>query len=82
MLRKRKMIMIMKNEYDSSMRKQEIQSYRSSSGMLKYLCKKALKKDPWARVMPVDDVPTLVIHRTEAPGVVTVRLVEKETEIR
>lgn len=82
MLRKRKMTMIMKNEYDSSMRKQEIQTYRSSSGLLKYLRKKALKKDPCARIMQIDDVPTLVIHRTEAPGVITVRLVEKEAETR
>jgi hypothetical protein len=82
MLRKRKMIMIMKNEYDSFMRKQEIQTYRSSSGFLKYLRKKALRIDPWARIIQIDEVPTLVIHRTEAPSVVTVRLVEKETETR
>jgi hypothetical protein len=59
-----------------------MQTYRSRSGILKISFKKALIKDPWARIMPVDDVPTLVIHRTEASGVVTVRLVEKETEIR
>jgi|GEM_PF-4534111 hypothetical protein len=82
MLRKRNMIIIMKNEYDSFMRKQEIRTIRSSSSMLKNLRKKALKTDPRARIMLLDGVPTLVIHQTEAPGVVTVCLVEKETETR
>jgi len=82
MLRKRKVIMIIKNEYDCFMRKQELRTYRSSSGMLKYLRKKALKIDPCARIIQIDDVPTLVIHRTETPGVITVCLVEKETETR
>ena len=97
MFRKRKMTMIIRNEYDGFMRRKEIRTYRSCLGMLKHLRKQVLKTDPWARIMQLrghaiklhdpwarimqlDGVPTLVIHQTEAPGVVTVRLVDSEIE--
>jgi len=80
MLRRRNMIMIIKNEHDGFVRRKEIRTYRSCLAMLKHLRKQELKTDPGARIMQLGGVPTLVIHRTEAPGVVTVRLVEKETE--
>lgn len=49
----------------------------SSSSILKYFREKALKIDSYARFIQIDDVPKLVVYRTEALGVVTARLVEK-----
>lgn len=82
MLRKRKMIIIMKNQADGFMRTKEIRTYRSSLSMLKYLHKKALKMDPWARIIIIGNESNLVIHQAfGGAGVITVRVVEKETDL-
>ena len=60
----------------------EIRSFRSCSNMLKHLKKQAQQTDPWARIMELDDVPTLVCHRKGSPNKITVRLVDTETELK
>jgi hypothetical protein len=50
--------------------------------MLKHLKKQAQQTDPWARIMELDDVPTLVCHRKGSPNKFTVRLVDTEMELK
>lgn len=72
------MIIVIKNQADGFIRTKDIRTYRSSLGMLKYLHNKALKIDPAARILTIDDEPTLVIHRVGGvPGLLTVRIIEK-----
>ncbi|MDF2872273.1 MAG: hypothetical protein K0R05_3848 [Anaerocolumna sp.] len=80
MLRRHKMIISIKSEVDGFVRRKEIRSNWSCLRMLKHLKKRALIKDPYARIMNHGGVPTLVVHRIETPVLITVRLVEKGTE--
>ena len=81
MLKRRKMIISLERDGIVSSSK-EIQSFRSCSSMLKHLKKQAQQTDPWARIMELDDVPTLVCHRKGSPNKITVRLLDAETETR
>lgn len=80
MLRRHKMVISIKNEVDGFMRRKEILSNSSCINLLKHLKKQALIKDPYARIMNLGGVPTLVVHRIETLVLITVRLIEKGTE--
>lgn len=80
MLRRRKMIISL--ERDGIVSSKEIQTFRSCAGMLKHLRIQAQQTDPGARIMELDDVPTLVCHRKGTPDKITVHLLDAETEKR
>jgi hypothetical protein len=81
MLKRRKMIISLERDGIVSSSK-EIRSFRSCSNMLKHLKKQAQQTDPWARIMDLDGVPTLVHHRIGTPDKITVRLLDAEKETR
>jgi hypothetical protein len=80
MLRRHKMIISL--ERDGIVSSKEVRTFLSCSGMLKHLRKQAKQTDPWAKIMELDDVPTLVCHRKGSPNKITVRLVDSITDIR
>ncbi len=80
MLKRSKMIISL--ERDGIKSSKEVNSFLSCSSMLKHLRKQAQKTDPWARIMELDDVPTLVCHRNGSPNKITVRLIHTETELK
>ncbi len=74
MLRRHKMIIqIERSGHESS---REVRSFRSCLGMLKKLKRQAKRTDPLARIMVLNGVPTLVVHREGPPSMFTVRLAE------
>lgn len=80
MLRRRKMIISLKR--DEIVSSKAIRTFRSCSSMLKHLWKHAQQTDPGARIMVLNDVPTLVCHRKGTPDKITVRLLDAETETK
>ncbi|MFV0361472.1 MAG: hypothetical protein ACK5LL_00060 [Suipraeoptans sp.] len=80
MLKRSKMIISL--ERDGIKSNKEVNSFLSCSSMLKHLRKQAKKTDPWARIMELDEVPTLVCHRNGSPNKITVRLIHTETELK
>jgi hypothetical protein len=73
----RMVITLKKNGFESS---REVGTFRSCSSMLKHLRKEALRTDPGARIMELNGVPTLVIHGSYPPGMLTVCLVDNKAE--
>jgi hypothetical protein len=72
------MVISIKNEVDGFIRRKEILSNWSCLNVLKHLKKQVLIKDPYARIMNLGGVLTLVVHRIETTVLITVSLVEKE----
>lgn len=74
--------MIIKIERNGIVSKKELKSFRSCMGMLKHLRKEAYRIDPCARIMVLNNIPTLLIHRTDNPDMITVYPAKKEDELQ